>query len=507
MKKIISMLLAVVMCFSLITVSFAAEMNFTDVKSSDWFYNDVKSAVEMGLVNGKSATTYAPNDNLTYAEAIKLAACMNMFYLEGKVDFESGSPWYKPYVNYCIDNGIITKEYNYTENASRGGYMEIFANALPDEGLKEINNVPSNSIPDVQMASYYAEGVYKLYRAGILTGVDAEHRCNPHANITRAEVAAILTRMMNEGKRVSITDMAKEEIKEEEKKEEVKEEVKKEETKPEETKPEETKPEVKEPEVKEPEVKEPETVKALTVKTHPVSKTVGLKEAAYFTIEVEGGTEPYTYRWQMIKNSAWADITTSAFYNGVTTKTLKAISTSTREETIRCVVTDAAGNSVTTSDAKFTVAAADPLTVKINNDENYFEVDEGSDLQLTTAVTGGTGSYTYQWKVKKDGSTTWNDGVTASTFTVVGASDEDNNKLIKVEVRDANGWGVTSKEVRIVVNESKSSPLGERPSTSRPTTTVTPLAIKTQPISRFVEAGDEVTFTVKVEGEIGRAHV
>ena len=504
MKKIISMLLAVVMCFSLMTVSFAAEMNFTDVKSTDWFYNDVKTAVEMGLVNGKSATTYAPNDNLTYAEAIKLAACMNMLYTQGEINIKAGSPWYQPYVDYCVEYNIIDKEYDYNANATRAGYMGIFAKALPEEGFGVINDVPDNSIPDVPSSRAYAPAVYKLYRAGILTGVDAAHNCNPLANITRAEVAAILTRMMNEAKRVKITDMGKAEEAEPEVKEpEVKE--------PEATEPEVKEPEVKEPEVKdpevkepettEPEVKEPETSKALTIKTHPVSKTVGLKEAANFTVEAEGGTEPYTYRWQMIKNSAWADITTSAFYNGVTTKTLKAISTSTREETIRCVVTDAAGNSVTTGDAKFTVVAADPLTVKINNDENYFEVDEGSDLRLTTAVTGGTGSYTYQWKVKKDGSTTWNDGVTASTFTVVGASDEDNNKLIKVEVKDANGWGVTSKEVRIVVNESKGSSLGERPSTSRPTN-IGALAIKTQSGDMKGCVG---IFTLNVEVEGGTA--
>ena len=95
MKKIISFLLATVMSLTMLGTVFAAEFNFTDVKTSDWFYNDVKSAVEMGLINGKSPTTYAPNDNLTYAEAFKLAACMNQLYTEGVVTLTSGNPWYK----------------------------------------------------------------------------------------------------------------------------------------------------------------------------------------------------------------------------------------------------------------------------------------------------------------------------------------------------------------------------------------------------------------------------
>ncbi|MCL2158274.1 MAG: S-layer homology domain-containing protein, partial [Oscillospiraceae bacterium] len=41
----------------------------TDLSPTDWFYNNVKTAWEMGLVNGKTPTTYEPTANLTYAEA------------------------------------------------------------------------------------------------------------------------------------------------------------------------------------------------------------------------------------------------------------------------------------------------------------------------------------------------------------------------------------------------------------------------------------------------------
>ena len=41
-----------------------------------------------------------------------------------------------------------------------------------------------------------------MYRAGILTGVDALHNCKPDDNIKRSEVAAIISRMMDEGNRV-----------------------------------------------------------------------------------------------------------------------------------------------------------------------------------------------------------------------------------------------------------------------------------------------------------------
>ena len=206
MKKLfVSALAAVTLAGAMITAALADGIVFTDVPTDAWYYGDVEYAVEMGLINGKTTTTYCPDDNLTYAEAVKLAACMNQLYNEGAITLKNGNPWYQTYVDYCIDNGIIDKEYNYNEKATRSGYMDIFAYALPDEALKAINSVPDDSIPDVPSKKAYAPGVYKLYRAGILQGSDEAHSCKPLDNIKRSEVAAILSRMMDETKRVKFS--------------------------------------------------------------------------------------------------------------------------------------------------------------------------------------------------------------------------------------------------------------------------------------------------------------
>lgn len=300
MNKLISILLAGVVALSM-TTAFAQDLNFTDVSASDWYYNDVKSAVELGLVNGKSDTAYAPNDNLTYAEAIKLAACMNQLYVEKSVSLTPGTPWYQTFVDYCKEKGIIAKEYNYTDYATREGYMEIFASALPAEGLAEMNYIPDGAIPDVPATSEYAAGVYKLYRAGILTGVDAAHNCNPKANITRAEVAAILTRMMNTEKRVAF-NMGE--------------------------KPEE-KPE------------EPIVIDGLTITKQPEGANIKIGQLSEFKIEVAGNKGLCDYQWQYEMDGRWVDlINTGTTIMDATSDVLKIYAQEAMEMTIRCIVKD-----------------------------------------------------------------------------------------------------------------------------------------------------------------------
>ena len=179
---------------------------FTDVPETAWYYNDVKTAYSTGLVNGRTATSFAPKDNMTYAEAIKLAACMHQLYTAGAVTLTNGTgKWYDSYVQYAKDNGIIAKDYEWTAEATRAGYVEIFANALPAAAFEARNSIVDGAIPDVPMTHPQAAAVYKLYRAGILNGSDSMGTFNPDNRITRAEVSAILTRMMDPAARKSLT--------------------------------------------------------------------------------------------------------------------------------------------------------------------------------------------------------------------------------------------------------------------------------------------------------------
>ena len=197
-KRLCALALAVLMALSVTPLVRAADLPFTDVKTTSWYYADVVRAYESGLINGKTATTFGPGDNMTYAEAVKLAACMRQLFTEGSVSLENGSPWYQPYVDYCKENGVITKDYSWKDPATRAGYAEIFAKALPELTAK--NTVADNAIPDVKTTHPQAGAVYALYRAGVVEGSTvngAAHCFSPNDPIKRSEVAAILTRMMD----------------------------------------------------------------------------------------------------------------------------------------------------------------------------------------------------------------------------------------------------------------------------------------------------------------------
>ena len=540
MKRIFLFVLSLVMCTTAFAFTAnAAEFKFTDVPESAWYYADVKSAVEMGLINGKSTTEYKPDDNLTYAEAIKLAACMHQLYMDGMITLKNGDPWYQTYVDYCFDKNIINTEYDYNAKATRSGYMVIFAHALPDEALKKTNSVPDDSIPDVPSTRAYAPEVYKLYRAGILQGSDAAHSCKPFDNIKRSEVAAILSRMMDESKRVKFS-IGEEELEEPEVKEEEKEEVEPLviKTQPKDvtvemsgTKatftveveggvgpynyqwyvvdggtlyeirdegewikgastneftfiPDEAcnesiiciisdaeaniietnvvalicKDEAKE-EATEGETTEGETAEsdALAIKLQPMSQSVKAKEATFFGVEAKGGKTPYTYQWQMLDGEEWKNITTSAFYQGVTTNQLKAIYSRDCEETIRCVVTDANGDTVTTNEAKFIVTMEAPaLAVRMQPEDA--SVNVGKSVKLTVAAMGGAGDYRYQWQYSNGATwSTFNEGlygatgITAQTLTLTPT--EAGTITVRCIIADKDGTPVITDSATVTVAE------------------------------------------------------
>ena len=206
-KRICSLLLTAVLILGLLPSAFAGYENFTaqttytpgqftDVADDAWYADNVRVAYEYGLINGQSATRFAPDSSLTVAEAVKLAACLHSIYNTGSADFASSSPWYRTYADYALQNGILTAERSdYTQPASRAVFASVLAAALPAEALGAINTIADGAIPDVSSSASYADAVYLLYRAGVLTGSDSTGRFMPSSTIKRSEAAAIVTRM------------------------------------------------------------------------------------------------------------------------------------------------------------------------------------------------------------------------------------------------------------------------------------------------------------------------
>ena len=179
---------------------------FTDVASSDWFAPNVELSYEVGILKGTSDTFFNAAGNVTLAEAVTMACRLNSIYRFGSESFTQGSPWYQCYVDYALGTGILTQSYsNYNAPATRAQFADIFSRAFPDGALSEKNQIQDGSIPDVPASSPYYDGIYALYRAGILAGYDAEGTFLPDKNLLRSEASAFVSRMVDESLRQSFS--------------------------------------------------------------------------------------------------------------------------------------------------------------------------------------------------------------------------------------------------------------------------------------------------------------
>ena len=174
------------------------EMPFTDVAFDSWYHSYVKAAYEMGIINGKSATRFDPNANMTLAEAAKIAALVRKAQLEDHTAIEqTGKEWYSGYIDYCYSSGILEDyiRFDWNKPATRAQMAYIFARA-DVTGYQPNPDVPLTDIPDVHDTTPYAYEILDLYRKGIAAGSDAKLTFHPDANIKRSEVSAIVSRML-----------------------------------------------------------------------------------------------------------------------------------------------------------------------------------------------------------------------------------------------------------------------------------------------------------------------
>ena len=188
--------------FAEITYRYARYGSFLDVDESDWYAPYIQSMADKGLLKGMEDGTFAPNANMTVAEAITLA--VRMAADEGQ-SFRQGQPWYQVYIDWAKTHDLPWEYADYNAKITRTEFAQLFAavyrsSETMQKTVQPINTVPDGSIPDVAMDDANAADIYLLYRLGVLAGSDEAHHFAPDSQILRSEVAAIACRLLNEGR-------------------------------------------------------------------------------------------------------------------------------------------------------------------------------------------------------------------------------------------------------------------------------------------------------------------
>ena len=148
-----------------------------------WAKDAIDFVSARGLVNGMTATSYAPNNSTTRAQLWTILARQN------DADLTGGATWFENAQNWAKTKGISDgANPNAAINRAQMVTMLWRAEGQPVAG-------GAASFTDVSADSYYAQAVSWAVENGITTGVGGG-RFDPAATCTRAQIAAFLARSM-----------------------------------------------------------------------------------------------------------------------------------------------------------------------------------------------------------------------------------------------------------------------------------------------------------------------
>ena len=151
---------------------------FKDVKASSWFGKYVIDLYNDGIINGTSATTYAPNDTLTWAAALKLLLVSNG---DLKAADATGADWSKNVIAKAAELGLVAADLDGAKAISRLEFCQVAA---------KLNKL-AESKTESKFTDCTDGYVMALVDAKVINGM-TETTFEPDASLTRAQIAKII---------------------------------------------------------------------------------------------------------------------------------------------------------------------------------------------------------------------------------------------------------------------------------------------------------------------------
>ena len=180
-----------------------SNMNFTDVKTSDWFYDAVSYVYSEGIMAGTSTTKFEPNSKLSRAMVVTM-----LYRLEGEptasgstfTDVKDTTSWYYKAVCWAAKNGIVNGVTETTFAPNNNITREQLAAILYRyAGYKSKDTSATKTLtgyPDASSVSTYATTAMRwAITQGIISG-DNAGKLNPQGTATRAEAATMFQRFL-----------------------------------------------------------------------------------------------------------------------------------------------------------------------------------------------------------------------------------------------------------------------------------------------------------------------
>lgn len=181
----------------------AAALPFADVANDAWYADAVQYVYEKGMMNGTSATMFQPDATTTRGMIVTM-----LYRLEGEPDATASSfadvaadEWYADAVGWAAANGVVNgvseTAFAPDDPITREQMAAILYRYAEEKGYDvTAGGMALNEYTDAAQISAYAQTAMQWANAeGLITGNTAT-TLNPQGEATRAEVATILMRFV-----------------------------------------------------------------------------------------------------------------------------------------------------------------------------------------------------------------------------------------------------------------------------------------------------------------------
>lgn len=181
--------------------------SFEDIDTYAWAQESIEALATRGIINGVSENEFAPQNDITRADFVLLITRFFEFEGSDETNFSDvkSDKYYSKAIAAAKELGLVSgtgdNMFNPLETISRQDMMVIIERALGIAEIKdEIKNESGNTLDsytDIESISNYAvESINYLIEKGIVSGDGTN--INPTSNTTRAEVAVLIYRLLDQ---------------------------------------------------------------------------------------------------------------------------------------------------------------------------------------------------------------------------------------------------------------------------------------------------------------------